>query len=600
MSVQQLFKTVVQAYEAGNFAQAKRRCQKLLKKSPNDAAALHIYAVLLMNELTQNVNKMLAGKQKQLTQQATHHAQKAVKLAPNNAGFLTTLATIYRTTHQYQEAEKAYRQALKQNPEEAIALDGLGQTLWRLAGKGQLQKEMAETYFKQAIAANPNLEIAYFSLAQLSLELDNAEQAVFYGNQALARHPGASIFATVGDAYQRLEKYTEAEHCYQQGIQQFPDHSSCYKLYADLAIEQENPQQAKDLAHKACALTQNDVESLVVLAKAYEAAGELATAENIYTGLTNQASLPGYYYSLAANQVKQGQEKAALEMLTQGMRVELERQEDTIYLGIYSAQFASDWRLFSHATEILKQLPSQLPTEQQAYVEQVVRMILLRITGEYSKHPIHAEDDIVLYSSYLLDMHYSPEYTQEEVYTAHCEFDRLFTQPFILTSTPHKNLLEKGRQLRVGYISEDFREHSVAYFIESVLSSHDPEKVAVFCYYNNTHQDAVTERFKGYCNGGWRDCMEWTDDELANIIRRDKIDFLVDLMGHTGKNRILVFARKPAPVQMAYLGYSDTTGLTAIDYRLTDAYVEPEGAEQFSSEQLLRMPDSYFVINLLI
>ncbi|WP_177428183.1 tetratricopeptide repeat protein [Candidatus Venteria ishoeyi] len=547
-----------------------------------------------MTELSQKAARMSAGQQQQLTQKAIHHARKAIKLEPGNADFLTTLGSIYRVANQYEEAEEAYRQALQYNPKEPIALDGLGQTLWHLAGKNQFQKEAAEIYFKQAIAENPNLEIAYFSLAKLSLELDDAEQAVFYGNQALAKHPGASIFATVGDAYQRLEKFVKAEQCYQQGIKKFPDHATCYKQYTDLAIEQGNLQQAKELSNKISTLTPDDPESLIILAKTHELAKEFTTAEAIYNGLINQSLRSEYYYYLAANQVKQGDKQAALESLAQGMAIELERQKDKTFLGIYLAQFTRNWTHFNHAVEVLKLLPPQLPSYQQAHAQQLVRTVLLRINGEHTKYPIHIENDITLYSSYLLDIHYSPEYTQEEVYTAHCEFDRLFAQPLALTSPPHRISSGTGQQLRIGYMSQDFRAHSVAYFIEPILSNHDPEKVAVFCYYNNTHQDAVTERFKGYCNGGWRDCMEWTDDELANIIRRDKIDILVDLMGHTGKNRILVFARKPAPVQMAYLGYSDTTGLTAIDYRLTDTYVEPEGAEQFSSEQLLRMPGSYF------
>lgn len=124
--------------------------------------------------------------------------------------------------------------------------------------------------------------------------------------------------------------------------------------------------------------------------------------------------------------------------------------------------------------------------------------------------------------------------------------------------------------------------------MEGVLAHHDPAAVEVFCYSDVTQPDATTARFR-CCAHAWRDTARLPHAALADLIRADRIDVLVDLTGHMGGNRLPVFARRPAPVQVAYPGYPATTGLRAIDYCLTDADRDPPGAEQFYAEQLVRL-----------
>ena len=152
---------------------------------------------------------------------------------------------------------------------------------------------------------------------------------------------------------------------------------------------------------------------------------------------------------------------------------------------------------------------------------------------------------------------------------------------------------DSSKRLRVGYVSPDFREHAVAFFIEPLLHAHDRDAVAVFCYANVEHADATTERLRGLADG-WRDVWGEPDEAVAARIREDGIHLLVDLAGHTRDHRLLVFARRPAPVQVSYLGYANTTGLEAIDYRLTDGVADPEGGgSELHSEQLIRLPRGF-------
>jgi protein O-GlcNAc transferase len=172
-------------------------------------------------------------------------------------------------------------------------------------------------------------------------------------------------------------------------------------------------------------------------------------------------------------------------------------------------------------------------------------------------------------------------------------FAARFEQPLRPAWPAHANARDPDRRLRIGYVSPDFHRHSVAYFIEPILARHDRAQVELFGYYNHTRQDEVTARLRTLVDG-WVMCAGWTNEQLAARIRQDRIDILVDLAGHTHTtdNRLLTFAHKPAPVQVAYLGYPSTTGLTAMDYRLCIADTDPPGSEDWHSETLYRLPRS--------
>jgi predicted O-linked N-acetylglucosamine transferase (SPINDLY family) len=145
----------------------------------------------------------------------------------------------------------------------------------------------------------------------------------------------------------------------------------------------------------------------------------------------------------------------------------------------------------------------------------------------------------------------------------------------------------------VGYLSSDLRLHSVAYFLESVFEHGNRQRFEIHAYHNSPAEDEVSDRLRRFV-AGWTPCHGMTDEVLAERIRADRIDILVDLNGHTGGSRLPVLAYKPAPVQVSWLGYPTTTGLKAVDYRITDGHVDPPGSEASSVERLARLPRSYF------
>jgi predicted O-linked N-acetylglucosamine transferase (SPINDLY family) len=169
---------------------------------------------------------------------------------------------------------------------------------------------------------------------------------------------------------------------------------------------------------------------------------------------------------------------------------------------------------------------------------------------------------------------------------------RRFAEPLRAEIPEHTNQPDPQRRLRIGYVSPDFRKHAMGYFIEPILQHHDAAKFEVTGYSNWPRPDPMTARFRELSHR-WRDIAFMTDADVAQTIAADRIDLLVDLAGHTSDNRLLLFARKPAPLQFTFLGYPNTTGIAAIDYRITDALADPPGmTDAHYTERLLRLPAS--------
>ena len=203
-------------------------------------------------------------------------------------------------------------------------------------------------------------------------------------------------------------------------------------------------------------------------------------------------------------------------------------------------------------------------------------------------------DDIDQQSNFLYTLSYKPHPNVREIFNWHKQFGQRHERA--IAPMPPRARIDGARadqRLRIGYVSADFRQHAVAHFIEPVLAAHDSKRFEIFCYYNYPAADAVTGRFEKLAHH-WRVISNRSDEDVANMIRADGIDILVDLAGHTPLNRLRVFARKPAPVQASWIGYSSTTGLSRIDYRITDTISDPIGVtDDLYTEKLVRLPDTF-------
>ncbi|HMD55621.1 MAG TPA: tetratricopeptide repeat protein, partial [Phycisphaerae bacterium] len=198
-----------------------------------------------------------------------------------------------------------------------------------------------------------------------------------------------------------------------------------------------------------------------------------------------------------------------------------------------------------------------------------------------------------IHSNLIYTLYYHSRFSAQMILEECLLWNKRHAEPLKPLIRPHVNDPTPDRRLRIGYVSADFKHHASGFFLKPLLSRHDHQNYEIFCYADVIKPDAITQELQKYPDH-WRNAVGMSDENLAGQVRQDQIDILVDLKLHSADNRLLVFARKPAPVQVTWLGYPGTTGLSAIDYRLTDPYLDPpsDGNGPYA-EQSIRLPESF-------
>jgi len=194
-----------------------------------------------------------------------------------------------------------------------------------------------------------------------------------------------------------------------------------------------------------------------------------------------------------------------------------------------------------------------------------------------------------LYSNYFMGLHYTPGLSLDDIYTEHLRYGECFSG---LVAPTLANTPDPERRLKVGYVSPDLRRHPVGYFLLPTLGNRDHDAFEIHVYSDVVNEDEYTERIRNAADH-WHRSLGMTHTELAEKIRADGIDILIDLAGHTENNRLPMFAERAAPVQATWIGYFNTTAVPTMDYLLADAQVVPPGGPQRFTEEVVRLPESY-------
>ncbi len=202
--------------------------------------------------------------------------------------------------------------------------------------------------------------------------------------------------------------------------------------------------------------------------------------------------------------------------------------------------------------------------------------------------------DVAAHSNLVYVMHDSDKVMREQLFDEHRRWGRQHAEPLANLIKPHANDRAPGRRLCIGYVSPDFRDHPVARFLWPMIEHRDRENFGIVCFNCVEKPDAVTARYRAAADE-WHDVLALNDDALADLIRSRRIDVLVDLAGHTNGSRLLAFARRPAPVQVTFIGYPDTLGMKAIDLRITDSLADPSPESDGRHLELLARVDGCFL-----
>ena len=202
-------------------------------------------------------------------------------------------------------------------------------------------------------------------------------------------------------------------------------------------------------------------------------------------------------------------------------------------------------------------------------------------------------DYTVAHSNLLFSLHYQPMCDRKAIFAEHRKWNAKYAAPLAPKTVFHANLPTPEKPLRLGLVSPTFRRHPVGYMIVSALEAHDKSAFEIYCYSGGVQGDDLTNRIRGAAQT-WRSIVGMSDEGVAALIRDDAIDILVDLSGHSQGNRLLVFARKPAPVQVKWVGGQfNTTGIDAMDYFISDSVETPSGDDAWYTEEVVRLPDGY-------
>jgi protein O-GlcNAc transferase len=312
--------------------------------------------------------------------------------------------------------------------------------------------------------------------------------------------------------------------------------------------------------------------------------------ELIRQAIQQNAQNPGYFFNLGNAFYGQGKLDAAVAAYAQAIRIKPDYAEAHYNLGVA----LKDQGKLDEVVAACRQAISIKPDFAEAHSNLGVALYeqgkLAEAEACYRRALALKPDYFEAHSNLLFNLSYRWEMSNADLLMQAQQFASCFQAHH--EQRTFRNTPDSGRRLRVGYVSADLRSHPVGYFLARVLPAHDPAPIEVFCYSNSTKADDLTARLRRAASH-WRSIVGVADGEAGALIRQDGIDILVDLSGHTGGNRLPLFARRPAPVQVTWLGYFGTTGLSSIDYVLADRVVVPEGEEVYFSEKVWRLPGSY-------
>jgi len=479
--------------------------------------------------------------------------RRIIEREPRNVAALHLLASLLSETGQLEAAAQTMEKAVRCQPSNADAHANLGALLHALQRFAQ-----AEPVLRHAVALDPRHAHAHNVLGMVLGDLGRTGDALASFRRAIDLEPAlAHAHYNLGVALAHTGDAAAAVHSYRRALQLDPNVASLHCDLADVLFVLGRSDEAEASYRTALALEPAFVPAHVGLAHVSRHRGQAASAEEGYRrALALNPSAAGIYMHLGLALFDQHRPEEAEQSFRQALRLEPRMPE-----------------AHGHFADTLKLL-GRLDEAERSFRQ------ALEINPGYA----------AMRSDLLLLLNYIPGRGAEEIYAEHEEFGRRVAA--LREMRPPATERNPDRQLRIGYVSGDLRQHAVAHFIEPVLERHHRDDVEVTCYYSNPTYDATTMRLKGHADR-WRDVAGMSDEALTHLIREDAIDLLVDLSGHTGRQRLLAFARKPAPVQATWLGYLNTTGMEAMDWRITDGVATPAGLlDRLHSEALLRLPDS--------
>ena len=530
-----------QHIQQARLTEAETLCLQMVDEDPGLAAGWDLLAQIAL----------AAGK----PEDALELAGKAVAIQPNDADFLNTLGLANHQLGRLEQAKALLRHALTQRQDFPVAMNNLGNVYNALN-----RTEDAVLQYQQALALHPDYLEARFNLGLVLQRQGLWEQSIAAFRRVLAAYPQhvQALFRLAGVLLQ-TGRLDEAGRLYRQVIGLEPGAVEARFNLAHVLGRQGQRDQAIVELRQLLAIRPDLPEAHNSLGTLHEALHHLDEAQACYQkALEYRPDYADALNNLGNIFNRQGKLDDAEVQYQRALEARPDFPE-----------------AINGLAYVLKE--QGRPHEAVAFYQRALDL---------------QPDYYDAYSNLLLTLHYDARASAQVTETAHRDWGRLVAERFPLQAKGWDNERNPERRLRVGFVSADFYMHAVAFFFKDVLDNLKADELEVYLYANNVRRDAMTVRLQRAASA-WRDISNLDDEAAAGLVRKDRIDILVDLSGHTAQSRLLVFARKPAPIQVTWLGYPDTTGLASMDYRLTDAIADPPGIPDWHSEELVRLPEGF-------
>ena len=469
---------------------------------------------------------------------------------------LYQLAVEHYSAGRLAEAEAVYREILRQRPEIVEVRNDLGVVL---AARGQTSE--AIEHYRKALAVRPNFPEAWNNLANSFVAGGKLEEAIEAYRKALSsrsKFPQAAL--NLAGTQRKLGRLNEAIESYQLAITLQPTDAPSFNVLGDVFRQAGRNQEAVGAFERAIALKPGYADAYNNLGGALSALERREEAIEAYRqALSLQPDMVAALYNLATSLQEHGELGEAVKLHLRA----LELRPD----------FPEAWANLATAYKYAGQLDESIECHHRA---------------------LSLKPDPIVADNLLLTIHFHPDYDPRRIREEHDRWNEIYARPLRRHIRPHSNDRSPNCPLKVAFVSPDLRMHPVGRFLLPLFEHHDRRRLEITCYSDAKRLEPFSEVLRSNVNK-WRDTSQISDEDFCEVVRADGIDVLVDLAMHLQYNRILAFARKPAPVQVTYLAYCSTTGLETMDYRLSDPYLDPPGMdESVYIEKTVRLARTYW------
>jgi protein O-GlcNAc transferase len=510
---------------------------------------------------------------------------------PNHHDAWHLLGLIACEVGEYQAGVECIQRALAFRPDWALAHFNLGNA-WK--DQGKLDEAMA--CYQRAVQRKPDFAEAHNNLGLAWREHGDLDEAAACYQRALRLKPGfAEAHNNLGNVFNDQDKPDEAAACYQRALQLKPDYADAHNNLGNVFKDQGKPDLAVACYQQALQLKPGFAEVHNNLGNVFMDRGKPDEAAACYQrALQLKPDYADAYNNLGNVFKDQEKPDEAAACYQRALQLKPDYALAHYNLGVLWHDRSNLDEAVACYREALKRDPAYAQAHNNLGNALKDQGNLDEAVASFRRALELKPDDHTAHSNLLYTLLYCPGYDGRAILEEHRLWSRRFADPLAHHIEPHPNDRSARRRLRIGYVSPDFCDHAQSFFMVPLLSAHDHENFEIFCFADVARPDGFTARLRSLADV-WRDIAGLTDEQVARLVRQDRIDILVDLTMHMARNRLLVFARKPAPVQVSWLAYPGTSGLSTVDYRLTDPYIDPPGLHDHDySEESIPLPDAFW------